>query len=171
MNKKACLIPILTAMVAACSGSLAPAEPDPVPAVYSLGFEAGKPRILVAGSEIDLVVRNSGPVAEDLTVSLTVPENDGEYLTFTGWVFSVRPAEDGWYYDAASRTGWIRLRVTGGIPASEAEAWAHENIAEIVKYKNAVLEPGKAPPPGAAFRSLGEKFEDGILTIEFEAVQ
>ncbi len=80
MNKKACLIPILTAMVAACSGSLAPAEPDPVPAVYSLGFEAGKPRILVAGSEIDLVVRNSGPVAEDLTVSLTVPENDGEYL-------------------------------------------------------------------------------------------
>ncbi len=98
-------------------------------------------------------------------------ERDGEFLTFTGWVFSVRPAEDGWHYDAASRTGWIRLRVTGGIPASEAEAWAHENIPEIVKYKNAVLEPGKAPPPGAAFRSLGEKFEDGILTIEFEAVQ
>lgn len=98
-------------------------------------------------------------------------ENDGDYLACTGWVFSVRPTEDGWHYDAASRTGWIRLRVTGGIPASEAEAWAHENIAEIVKYKNAVLEPGKAPPPGAAFRSLGEKFEDGILTIEFEAVQ
>lgn len=98
-------------------------------------------------------------------------ENDGDYLACTGWVFSVRPTEDGWHYDAVSRTGWIRLRVTGGIPASEAEAWAHENIAEIVKYKNAVLEPGKAPPPGAAFRSLGEKFEDGILTIEFEAVQ
>ena len=98
-------------------------------------------------------------------------ENDGDYLACAGWVFSVRPTEDGWNYDAASRTGWIRLRVTGGIPASEAEAWAHENIAEIVKYKNAVLEPGKAPPPGAAFRSLGEKFEEGVLTVEFEAVQ
>lgn len=98
-------------------------------------------------------------------------ERDGRILSFTGWVFSVRPVEDGWRYDDESRRGWMRLRVTGGIPAAEAEKWAHENIAEIVQYKNVALEAGKAPPPGSQYRSLSESFEDGVLTVEFEALQ
>ena len=98
-------------------------------------------------------------------------EKDGKILSFTGWVFSVRPVDNGWFYDPNSRRGWVRLRIVGGIPAAEAEDWAHENIAEIVKYKNVAIEAGKAPPPGATFRSLGESFEGGVLTVEFEAVQ
>lgn len=101
-------------------------------------------------------------------------EDNGRILAFTGWVFSVRPVEDennGHHYDPDSRRGCVRLRVTGGIPAAEAERWAHENIGEIVKYKNVVLEPGQAPPPGARYRSLGESFENGVLTVEFEALQ
>lgn len=98
-------------------------------------------------------------------------EQDGKFLTFTGWVFSVRPVEDGWFYDHDTQRGWVRLRVMGGIPADEARKWAHENIAEIVKYKNVALEVGKAPPPGAIYCSLDESFEDGVLTVEFEAVQ
>ncbi len=101
-------------------------------------------------------------------------EDNGRILAFTGWVFSVRPVEDEnnrHHYDPDSRRGCVRLRVTGGIPAAEAERWAHENIGEIVKYKNVVLEPGQAPPPGARYRSLGESFENGVLTVEFEALQ
>lgn len=98
-------------------------------------------------------------------------EKDGKILSFTGWVFSVRPVDNGWFYDSTSRRGWVRLRIVGGIPAAEAELWAHENIAEIVKYKNVAIESGKAPPPGATYRSLGEKFENDVLTVEFEAVQ
>lgn len=98
-------------------------------------------------------------------------EKDGKFLYFTGWVFSVRPVEDGWFYDDQSRTGWIRLRVSGGIPAAEAERWAHENIGEIVKNKNVVLETGTAPPSGAQFRSRSERCEGGVLTVEFEALE
>ena len=98
-------------------------------------------------------------------------EEDGKILSFTGWVFSVRPVDDGWHYDSDTRRGWMRLRIMGGIPAVEAERWAHENIGEIVKYKNVALESGKPPPPGAQFRSLDENFSDGVLTVEFEAVQ
>lgn len=98
-------------------------------------------------------------------------EEDGRILSFTGWVFSVRPIDEGWHYDDESRTGWLRLRIMGGIPAVEAERWAHENIGEIVKYKNVVLEEGRAPPPGAKFRSLSEHCENGVLTVEFEALQ
>lgn len=98
-------------------------------------------------------------------------EEDGRILSFTGWVFSVRPIDEGWHYNDESRTGWVRLRIMGGIPAVEAERWAHENIGEIVKYKNVVLEEGRAPPPGAKFRSLSEHCENGVLTVEFEALQ
>ena len=98
-------------------------------------------------------------------------EDDGRILVYTGWAFSVRPVEDGWHYDHESRRGWVRLRIGGGMPAEEAKRWARENIAAIVADKNVALEAGKAPPPGATYRSLGEKFENGVLTVEFEAVQ
>ena len=98
-------------------------------------------------------------------------EKDGKIVSFTGWVFSVRPVDDGWHYDSDTRRGWMRLRIMGGIPAVEAERWAHENIGEIVKYKNVALESGKLPPPGAQFRSLDETFEKGVLTVEFEAIE
>ena len=98
-------------------------------------------------------------------------ENEGSVLVFTGWAFSVRPVEDGWSYDNNTRRGWVRLRITGGMPAEDAKRWARENIAAIVSEKNAAIDVGKAPPAGAQFRSLDENFSDGVLTVEFEAVQ
>ena len=98
-------------------------------------------------------------------------EENGSILIYTGRVFSARPVEDGWHYDNESNRGWIRLRIGGGMPVEEAKRWARENIAVIVSEKNVTLEPGKAPPPGAQYRSLSESFEDGVLTIEFEALQ
>ncbi len=98
-------------------------------------------------------------------------EEDGRIVIFTAWAFSVRPVEDGWKYDPVTRTGQVRLRVNGGMPASEAKRWARENISVIVSEKNTVIEAGKAPPEGAKFRSLNENFAGGILTVEFKAVE
>ncbi len=98
-------------------------------------------------------------------------EEDGTYLVFTGWAFSVQPVADGWGYDPESQKGTLRLRISDGMPPEEAKRWAHENIAEIVQYKNVALATDKAPPPGAKYRSLSESFENGVLTVEFEAVQ
>ena len=120
----------------------------------------------------DFQSKNPGEPAQFVRESMRYEtERDGKILSFTGWVFSVRPEEDGWNYNADTRRGWIRLRIVGGIPATEVEKWAHENIGEIVKSKNIALEAGKAPPPGATYRSLDESFKNGILTVEFEAIQ
>lgn len=98
-------------------------------------------------------------------------EDSGSILVYTGWAFSVRPVRDGWFYDSDTRRGWVRLRISGEMPAEDAKRWARENITAIVSEKNVVLEAGKAPPSGATYRSLAESFKDGVLTVEFEAVQ
>ena len=98
-------------------------------------------------------------------------DGEGGILVFTGWAFSVQPEADGWAYDAGTRRGTVRLRITGGMPAEEARRWAKANIEAIVQEKNVVLQTGEAPPPGAMYRSLGEEFRDGVLTVEFEAVE
>ena len=54
---------------------------------------------------------------------------------------------------------------------AKVKAWARENIAAVVTDKNVLLTAGERPPEGATFRSLDENFSDGILTVEFEAVQ
>jgi hypothetical protein len=57
------------------------------------------------------------------------------------------------------------------MPAYEAKQWARADIEAIVKAKNVVLEAGGTPPEGALYRSPGESLEDGVLTVEFEAVE
>lgn len=96
-------------------------------------------------------------------------EEDGSVLVYRGWGFSARPLPDGWHYDHDSRRGFVRLRISGGMPPELAKTWARDNIEAIVGEKNVQLTAGKAPPPGAKYRSLSENFENGILTIEFTA--
>ena len=92
--------------------------------------------------------------------------------TAVSWVFSVQPVKtDGWRYDAESRSGWVKLRIEDGISADEAKRWARDNISPIVADKNVLVGAGTPPPPGATYRSLGETFENGLLTVEFQAVQ
>ena len=98
-------------------------------------------------------------------------EEDGAILMYRGWAFSARPVPDGWTYDDGSRRGTVRLRISEGMSADEAKRWARENIEAIVKDKNMALEAGGTPPEGAIYRSLSETLEDGVLTVEFEAVE
>ena len=109
-------------------------------------------------------------VSESSIRAYAVPDfGSDRTLLFTGTVFSLEPTADGWEFDSASHRGRIRLRVLGNMSPEEAKRWARENISAIVSEKNIALEAGKAPPPGATYRSLGETFDDGILTIEFSA--
>ena len=120
----------------------------------------------------DFASQHTADEPKDIRESLKYnTEEDGRILVFTAWAFSVRPVEDGWKYDPGTRKGQVRLRVKGGMPASEAKQWARDNISAIVSEKNIVIEAGSAPPVGAKFRSLGENFTNGVLTVEFEVVE
>jgi hypothetical protein len=98
-------------------------------------------------------------------------EENGAVLVYRGWAFSARPMSDGWAYDDESRRGTVRLRISDGMPPEEAKRWARQNIEAIVKEKNVALEAGGTPPAGAMYRSLGEALADGVLTVEFEALE
>lgn len=98
-------------------------------------------------------------------------EDDGSTLVFSGAAFSVQPVADGWRYDAASHRGTIRLRLSEEASLADARRWAKENVESIVRDRGVILSAGSGPPPGATYRSLSESFENGVLAIEFEAVE
>lgn len=94
-----------------------------------------------------------------------LPEFEGRTIRFKGVAFSVQPADDGWRYDPDTRRGTVRLRVSESMGPDEAKAWVRANIAAIVE------ESGHPTDAAATFRSLGESLEDGVLAVEFEAVE
>lgn len=96
-------------------------------------------------------------------------EEEGRVLVYRGWAFSFHPVK--WSYDPATRRGQVRLRISAGMSAEETKRWARENISAIVADKNVAVGAGEAPPPGAVYLSLGEALENGVLTVEFEAVR
>lgn len=100
-----------------------------------------------------------------------VAEYEGRSIRFKGVAFSVQPVTDGWRYDARTRRGAVRLRMSDGMTPEEAKRWARENIEAIAREKNTAVEAGKDPPAGAKFRSLSEVLENSVLTVEFEAVE
>lgn len=101
--------------------------------------------------------------------SYVTDKTDPDVLVYAGTAFTVRPAER-MEYDAETRRGSVRLRVSDHLDLKSARAWARENVGMIVSDKNIALEAGGSPPAGAKFRLLDDKLEDGILTIWFEAV-
>ena len=77
-------------------------------------------------------------------------------------------------YDAATRTGTLKVGVGPREDKSYAEAykWALDNIGTICSSKEIAMEAGKAPPQGARYKILSEKTtDDGVLEITFEVLQ
>ncbi len=95
----------------------------------------------------------------------------GKTLAFTGAAFELRPVVNGWSYDEESRRGAIRLQAPEDVSPALLRRWTKENIAEIVKDKNVTIPAGAAAPTDARFLLLSESLENGILTVEFEAIQ
>ena len=97
-------------------------------------------------------------------------DDTGAEMIYRGGAFSIRPEKvAGSRYDPDTRRGILRLRVAGTIPEDILRTYVRANISAIVSEKNILLEAGMAPPSGARYKSLGESYDDGILTIEFEA--
>ena len=91
-------------------------------------------------------------------------EDDGKTIVYTV-AFIDGASIESRTYDQASRRGTIRIRVPEGESADAAKQLARENIA-------ALLSENGGPGGGkGSYRSLGETLEDGVLTVEFEAVE
>ena len=129
-----------------------------------------KPSIL---SELRNEYASNHPDAEARTihahVSYVTDPSDEQVLVYSGVAFAVQPV-DRMEYDAGTRRGTIRLRVSDYLDLKAARAWARENIEKIVAEKNVIIESGNELPSGAKYKSLDEVLESGILTIHFEAV-
>ncbi len=125
--------------------------------------------------EIERTLRDAfcaaNPGIDENVVRVYVSSEFGANRTirFSGVAFSVSPVGDGWSYDADTRRGMVRLRVSAHMRPEDAQRWARENVSAIIAEKNVFLEAGRTPPPGATYRSLSESFVDGVLVIEFEA--
>lgn len=128
--------------------------------------------------DVKLLIRNDylskHPRIAEAYVRETVQwnmERDGNILVLTAWAFSVRPVTDGWHYDDTTRRGHVQIRINEDMAPAEAEQWARDSIEAIVEDKNLVVISGDRPPPGAKYRILDEKCENGVLTIWFSAVE
>ena len=118
----------------------------------------------------------ANPGVDEASVRVNAMERyDGDVVRFEVRAYALPPEVEpiGYEYSQETRSGTMRFRVAERARANMAKvkAWARENIAAVVTDKNVLLTAGERPPEGATFRSLDENFSDGVLTVEFEAVQ
>lgn len=133
---------------------------------------------VVEYAENDFRANHPGIDALTITSAVTLdassrsPEGK-RILVYTVLPYSTQPVFKKLFYDEESHRGSISLEVNayGRTPNLTPSEWAHKFIGDVVQFKNVALEAGQAPPPGAQYRSLSESFENGVLTVEFEAVQ
>lgn len=70
-------------------------------------------------------------------------------------------------YDAHTRRGRMTVRFNTAIGTDAARAWARQNIETLARDKNILLTSGMRPPEGH-YVSLGEKWHENTLEIEFK---
>jgi len=127
--------------------------------------------------EIEAILRDAfatempGLLPDSIRVYVVPEFGENRTIRLRGWAFAAKPVADAWQYNSETRRGVTQFRLFGGMPPEEAKQWARENIEAIVKEKNVALQTGGMPPEGAVYRSLGESLENGVLTVEFEAVE
>lgn len=103
-------------------------------------------------------------------VEWRVDADEPAILVFEGWAFAARPLASGWKWNAGTRRGRFRIAFSAGVPEEQIRKWTRENIAAIVADKNIVLAPGERPS-GARYRIVSESFENGVFSVEFEALE
>ena len=93
-----------------------------------------------------------------------VPQNDGT-VKGRALVISATPVAV-MDYDVHTRRGRMTVRFHSAIGTEAARKWARENIEKLARDKNIMLTTGTMPPEGQYF-SLGEKWRENTLEIEF----
>ena len=97
--------------------------------------------------------------------------NGGRTLVCTVSAFTTQPTCLKHSYDALTRLGTYSARIHASGDRNAAYDFCVREIGKFVSGENVVLEVGKEPPPGAKFRLGNLDFHDGVLTIEYEAIE
>jgi hypothetical protein len=130
-----------------------------------------KPQILEELRE-DFAGRNPDvPRGEINAWAAYTTEDGGRTLVYVGVAESLIPSLESLTYSAEARRGTVTMRLAGRADLRRSKEFVRNNISAIVCDKNVVLTAGERPPDGATYRSLDENFADGVLTVEFEAVE
>ena len=130
-----------------------------------------KPRILQELRD-DFAGRNPGVRREEINAwAAYTTENGGRTLVYQGEASSLIPELIDLKYDSRSRRGVVTMRPVAGADLRQTKEVARRNISAIVCDKNVALTDGERPPDGAQYKSLDENFADGVLTVEFEALE
>ena len=130
-----------------------------------------RPRILQELRD-DFAGRNPHvPPGEINAFASYTTEEGGRTLVYVGVAESLIPSLESLTYSAETRRGTVTMRLAGGVDLRRSKEFVRNNISAIVCDKNVLLTAGERPPDGAKYRSLDENFADGVLTVEFEAVE
>ena len=122
----------------------------------------------VAHSHVKTVAESaSGAPADRLTVALKMYAAARGSSRLTGW-----ESYDAWTHGVRTEFAEVNegLLEVEGFDYGEfmrkyAISW------QVANSKFSVHTAGERPPEGAKYRSLDENFADGVLTVEFEAVE
>lgn len=70
-------------------------------------------------------------------------------------------------YNAISRYGTLTVHFNTAVGTDDARKWALRNIETLARDKNVLLKTGEKPTEGY-YRSLGEKWTNNVLQIDFK---
>ena len=130
-----------------------------------------KPRILRELRD-DFAGRNPHVPRRKINAFATyTTEDGGRTLVYVGVAESLIPSLESLTYSAETHRGTVTMRLADGADRRRSEEFVNDNISAIVCDKNVVLTAGERPPDGATYQYLDENFADGVLTVEFEAVE
>lgn len=127
----------------------------------------------VCGRQKDAFLRKN-PDVDPGSVRATADfetRNGRRTLVYTASAFTTQPTCLEMDYDAMSRRGTVSYRIHAYGDVEAAYDFVRRNIGSLLSGENVVLEAGKEPPPGAKFRLENQLFQDGVLTVEFEALE
>ena len=127
----------------------------------------------VCGRQKDAFLRKN-PDVDPGSVRATADfetRNGRRTLVYTASAFTTQPTCMEMDYDAMSRRGTASYRIHAYGDVEAAYDFVRRNIGSLLSGENVVLEAGKEPPPGAKYRLENQLLQNGILTVEFEAVE
>lgn len=137
---------------------------------FTLGIDQAIRREMFSKVKQEYCARHPGADPSDVRASATHYQKTGNSLSYVVAAFWLHPSE--LEYSDTTRRGVLRLRFDGK-DILEAQAWARENLEELVNARNVVLVSGRRPPGNAKYRFGSiRSIDDGArLEIQFTAIE